>query len=109
MKNRIVDLCLLGVVVAMAAVLARPVRPPPLPPAPARPTVQEVPAVLSPQPRSRPRPSMAETAALFVAATPSSFLQQKKAETSPEPAPWLHFIAYVVGTSGEATYRQAAS
>lgn len=104
MQSRLLDGAMAAAAVVLLVLLVYPARPAPLP---ARTAAGGV-----PQPAQLPvsrgtvgaRPSAAEVAGLFAAARPASAPAPAAPASSPERVPWLHYIAYVVGSSGQTTW-----
>jgi hypothetical protein len=105
LRKRLPDLLLLALALLCAAALVYPLRPTPLPALPARPTIAASAQGKVVQKDPDPQPSITETAALFIPHRPSTSQRQpQKPPAPPEKVPWLHFIAYVVGSNGQTVY-----
>lgn len=105
MRNRFPDLILFFLLLLLAAALVYPLKPSPLPPLQSRAShpVSPVQDVLPSDPD--PRPSIADTAALFISRRPHPSPQPaRKVSIPPEKVPWLHFIAFVVASSEKTVY-----
>jgi len=104
MRGRILDAALAVLAVSLLALLLYPARPATLP-------VRPVPAgALQPAqpPASRmggsSRASPPDVAGLFAFARPVSTPVTPQPAAPPERVAWLHYIAFVVGPSGQTTY-----
>ena len=89
---------------ALVVVLAWPTRPAPLPAVPPR-TSAALPTreALSRAAADHP-PSISEVAALFIPVRPAAAPAAPAAARPPERVPWLHFLAFVVSSTGETSY-----
>jgi len=104
LKSRLVEGALALVALALLAALLYPARPAPLP-AQANRTGLAQPAEAPPtRPAPATRPSLAEVASLFGAAPPASVPAEVSPAPTPERVPWLRYIAFATGASGETTY-----
>lgn len=104
LQSRLLETGMGACALVLLALLAYPARPAPLPAGaartgPARPAQQAAARV-----PSGSRPSLAEVAALFAPVRPPAAPAAVKPSAPPEPVPWLHYIAFVVGSGGQTTY-----
>jgi hypothetical protein len=104
LQSRVLDAGMTACALALLVLLLYPARPAPVPALAARPGVARSAEQPGARPAEGPRPSLTEMAALFAAAAPPAAPAAVKPTAAPERVPWLHFIAFVVGSAGQTTY-----
>jgi hypothetical protein len=105
LRKKVPELLLAALALAGVAALFFPLSPAPLPAR--RQGTAVMAAAASPAQAAKdpaPAPSVAEAASLFIAHRAAPALPPQKKTAAPEMAPWLHFIAYVVSSSGQTVY-----
>ena len=102
LQNRLPEIVLLSIALALLALMLYPQRPSPLPATRSR-QPANAPLQVAAQGIPDPLPSIKETAGLF-AAYRGPAVAAKKPSAPPEKAAWLHFVAYVVASNEKTVY-----
>jgi hypothetical protein len=104
LQSRFMEAGMSACVLALIAFLMYPAHPAPLPVGTARTGSARPAEQAAARAQSASRPSLAEVAALFAPSRPPAPPAAVKPAAPPESVPWLHYIAFVVGSGGQTTY-----
>lgn len=102
-RSRFPELLLLAFVLVLLALLVSPLRHEPLPAPHPRPATSAGAQSTAIPHDPAVQPSVTEAASLFVSYRPPA-RQPRTPVAPPERVPWLHFIAYVVGSNDQTIY-----